>query len=126
MSETDFYLKDESYGIIGCCMEVHSQLGCGFLEAIYQEALAIEFSQSGVPYQQQKELQIAYKGTHLEKKYIADFICYNKVIVEIKAVSELTDIHYAQLFNYLRATNIKLGLLFNFGRKSLQYKRIIL
>jgi len=126
MTTNNFYLKDENYKVIGCCMEVHKQLGSGFLEAVYQETLAIEFSEAEVPYFEQEELQIKYKGNYLDKTYIADFICFDEIIVELKAVSELADIHYAQYFNYLRATELKLGLLINFGSKSLEYKRIIL
>ena len=126
MTVSNYYLKDESYEVIGCCMEVHTQLGSGFLEAVYQEALTLEFAEAEIPYFEQAELQIKYKGNYLEKTYVADFICFDEIIVELKAVKELSDIHYAQLLNYLKATGLKLGLLINFGSKSLQYKRVIL
>ena len=125
MEDEHYLLKKESYDIIGCCMEVHRQLGSGFLEAVYQEALEVEFSGADLPFVAQEEIRILYKGKYLDKKYVADFICFDDIIVEIKAVSILTDIHYAQLFNYLKATNFRLGILINFGTKSLQYKRII-
>ena len=107
--------KDEVYEIIGAAMEVHSELGCGFLEAVYQEALAIEFQNRDIPYEDQKKLKIWYKDELLKKEYAADFFCHNKRIVEIKALSEISNNHKAQLLNYLKATNFKLGLLINFG-----------
>ena len=117
--------KEESYKIIGACMEVHKVLGPGFLEAVYQEALAIEFSHQGIPFEQEKELTITFKGIELEKKYNADFVCYGKIILETKAVKELCDNHRAQIINYLKATKMKLGLLVNFGEPSLKYERFI-
>jgi GxxExxY protein len=116
--------KDESYKIIGACMEVHNTLGCGFLEAVYQEALAIEFEKRGIPYIREAELNIEYKDTVLSKKYNADFICYDKIILEIKALSELISVHQAQVINYLKATKLKLGILVNFGEESLNYIRL--
>jgi GxxExxY protein len=123
---TEILFKEESFKIIGACMEVHKQLGAGFLEPVYQEALAVELSQQGIPYEKEKELSITYKGIPLVKKYIADFICYNKIILEIKALNKLTSEHEAQILNYLKATGIKLGLLVNFGGPSLKSKRIVL
>lgn len=117
--------KEESYKIIGACMEVHRELGNGFLEAVYQEALAIEFRHQGIPFEQEKELTITFKGIELEKKYNADFVCYGKIILETKAVKELCDNHRAQIINYLKATKMKLGLLVNFGEPSLKYERFI-
>ena len=117
--------KDESYKIIGACMEVHNELGCGFLEAIYQEALAIEFSIQNIPFQREHELDIYYKGELLNKKYYPDFICFNKIIVELKALSALASDHEAQVLNYLKATGYKLGILVNFGETSLKYKRLV-
>lgn len=121
----DYIFKEECYQIIGCAMEVHRQLGNGFLEAVYQEALGIEFDNQNIPFQYEVELRISYKGEYLTKKYYADFICYDEIIVELKAISELTENHYKQLFNYLKATGKQLGLLINFGGESLEYKRII-
>ena len=116
--------KEESYKIIGACMEVHNTLGCGFLEAVYQEALAIEFEKRGIPYIREAELNIEYKGIILSKKYNADFICYDKIIVETKALTELLTVHQSQVINYLNATKLKLGLLVNFGEESLNYLRL--
>lgn len=124
--ENNIIYKDESYKIIGACMAVHNTLGCGFLEAVYQEALAIEFKKRKIPFEQEKRLEIFYKGVLLQKEYIADFICYDKIIVELKALSQLNNEHFAQILNYLKITDFKLGLLVNFGTPSLQYKRIVL
>jgi len=106
-------------------MEVHSVLGGGMLEAIYQEALAVELKNKRISFEKEKELSVTYKGVQLDKKYKADFVCYNEIIVELKAVSELTDAHMAQVINYLKITGNKLALLVNFGKESLEYKRII-
>ena len=121
----DLIYKEESYKIIGACMEVHKILGPGFLEAVYQEALAIEFRKRDIPFMREKELVINYKGEKLNKKYYADFICYEKIIVETKALSNLTDDHLGQVLNYLKATQFKLGILVNFGQPKLEYKRIV-
>ena len=121
----DLIYKEESYKIIGACMEVHRELGPGFLEAVYQEALAIEFKKQNIPFEQEKVLSIVYKDIELEKKYVADFFCYGKIILETKAVKELCDNHRAQIINYLKATKFKLGLLVNFGEPSLKYERFI-
>ena len=117
--------KEESYKIIGACMEVHRELGPGFLEAVYQEALEIEFKNQGIPYEREKELKIHFKGTELRKRYNADFICYGKIILETKAAKELCDNHRAQIINYLKATKMKLGLLVNFSEPSLKYERFV-
>lgn len=118
--------KDEAYQIIGACMEVHRELGCGFLEVVYQEALEIEFQARNIPYTREKILRIQYKDKILKKEYSADFICFDKIIVELKALSELNSEHESQVLNYLKATGFKLGILVNFGQKSLEYKRLIL
>ena len=123
---TEIVYKKESYNIIGLCMEVHRELGCGFLEQVYQEALEIQLIENHILYVREAELPITFKGRILNKKYFADFICYKKIIIELKTVSELNEIHEAQVFNYLKATGYKLGLLINFGRKSLNYKRIVI
>lgn len=117
--------KDESYKIIGACMEVHKVLGPGFLEAVYQEALEIEFKNQSIPYEREKEIKIYFKGIELRKRYNADFVCYEKIILENKALSNLTDDHLGQVLNYLKATQFKLGLLVNFGQPKLEYKRIV-
>ena len=93
--------KEESYKIIGACMEVHKVLGAGFLEAVYQEALEIEFKNQCIPFEREKELKIYFKGIELRKRYNADFVCYEKIIVETKALSNLTDDHLGQVLNYL-------------------------
>ncbi len=118
--------EDKTYKIIGACMEVHKQLGNGFLEAVYQEALEEEFRLSGIPYEREKRLQIKYKDKVLSKYYMADFICYNSIIIELKALSQITNEHKSQVLNYLKATNNKVGLLVNFGTISLQHKRLVL
>jgi GxxExxY protein len=122
---TEFLFKEECYKIIGCAMEVHKILGNGFLEAVYQEALEIEFIKQNVPFLREKEIRIEYKGITLNKKYCADFLCFEEIIVELKALSEMAENNYKQLFNYLKATGLKLGLIINFGTESLEYKRII-
>jgi len=106
-------------------MDVHSTLGCGFLEAVYQEALLIELRKRGIPTKKEVKLEINYKGQTLSKYYEADFICYDKIIVEIKALSELSGIDEAQIINYLKATGLKIGLLINFGAESLEHKRLL-
>lgn len=118
--------KDECYRIVGACMEVHRVLGCGFLEGVYQEALELELMELAIPYAKECDLKISYKDKFLQKFYKADFICYSKIILEIKALDSLTTGHEAQLLNYLKATGLKLGLLVNFGEKSFAYKRMIL
>ena len=122
---SEIILKDESYNIIGACMAVHRELGCGFLEAVYQEALEEEFKLRNIPYIREQLLTITYKGKLLNKKYQADFVCYDNIIVELKALSELNSTHQSQLINYLKASNIKLGLLVNFGQRSLETKRVV-
>lgn len=118
--------KNESYQIIGACFEVYNEMGCGFFEAVYQECLEIQFSEQGLPFTSQSPLELSFKGRVLQQKYVPDFICYEKIVVEIKAVKELCDEHRAQVHNYLHATGYKLGLLVNFGHyPKLQYERIV-
>ena len=126
MNDRTFLYKDECYRIIGACMAVHRELGHGFLEPVYQEALAIELDYQGIPFVREQELNIKYRGIELNKIYKADFVCYNGIIVELKAISELSNDHIAQLINYLKATNLKVGLLINFGTSSLEHKRLVL
>lgn len=125
MSE-EYIFKKECYDLIGCCMDIHKELGCGFLEVVYQEALEIELVEKEIDFEREVELGIVYKGKQLDKKYYADFLCFDEVIVELKAVKTLDDIHTAQVLNYLKATGKRVGLLINFGATSLQYKRFIL
>lgn len=107
-------------------MEVHKTLGPGFLEPVYQEALTLELTEAKIPFIKEKTLNVWYKEKLLNKKYIADFVCFDEIIVELKAVESLCPEHIAQVLNYLKTTGKKLGLLINFGSKSLQYKRVIL
>jgi len=124
-SVNDILFKDESYKIIGACMAVHHELGNGFLEAVYQEALEIEFQLQQIPYKREVELELFYKDQILEKKYQADFICFNEIIIELKALSALESSHKSQVINYLKATDLQLGLLINFGQASFASQRII-
>jgi GxxExxY protein len=119
--------EDLTYAIRGACFEVYKHMGCGFLEAVYQECLSIEFEEQGIPFQAQKELALDYKGRRLTQNYIPDLICDDKIIVEIKAVKEINKEHKAQVLNYLHGTQFNLGLLVNFGHyPQLECKRIIL
>jgi len=123
--EEDYLYESETYKIIGAMMEVHKTLGCGFLEAVYQEALAIEFDLRNIPYVREKKLILFYKDVKLEKFYVPDFLCYEKIVVDLKALSALTTTHDSIMINYLNATRLKVGLLGNFGEKSLKYKRLV-
>lgn len=123
MAEKILY-PDESYNIIGVALEVHNTLGCGFTEPLYQEAFEKELQLRNIPYEREKTFYVTYKGLELEKEFRADFVCYNKIIVELKAVSDFAEEHYAQVYNYLKASGLQLGLLINFGKKRLEYKRI--
>ncbi|MBR1834708.1 MAG: GxxExxY protein [Bacteroidales bacterium] len=119
--------KQESYNIIGAAFQVYNQLGFGFLEAVYQECLELEFIKRGIPYAREQELKIKYDGIELRQTYKADFVCYGEIIVELKAVSMLDPSHRAQVYNYLHATGYRLGLLLNFGSDSeLERERIVL
>ena len=113
--KTNLLYEAESYQIVGACFEVYREKGCGFLEAVYQECMEVELRVRGVPFIPQKSLALEYKGFPLRTKYEPDFVCHDKIIVELKAVSELADEHRAQVQNYLKATGFKLGLLVNFG-----------
>ncbi|MBJ2176157.1 GxxExxY protein [Aureibaculum sp. A20] len=123
---TKLLFKEESYKIIGLCMEVHKELGKGFSEIIYGDSLEIEFKKNNINYSREKRFKIVYKGVTLPHYYIADFIVDDKIIVEIKAIESLTGSHLKQTLNYLAASKINLGLLVNFGEDSLNYKRVIL
>jgi len=115
-----------TYAIIGAAMEVHRQLGCGFLEPVYQEALACEFTRRQVPYCREVKLPIFYKDIRLKTPYKVDFICFDEIAVELKALAHLSGTEEAQLINYLKASGNEIGLLLNFGVRSLVYKRFIL
>jgi len=123
---TELIYKDESYRIVGACFEVYREKGCGFLEPVYQECMEIELRLQGVPFVPQKPLALEYKGCPLRSKYQPDFVCYDRIVLEIKAVTELTDEHRAQVLNYLKATELRLGLLVNFGHyPKAQVERIV-
>ncbi len=118
--------KEECYKIVGACMEVHNTLGCGFLESVYHDALTIEFGNREIPFVSEKVFEVTYKGALLSPTYKADFVCYDSIIVELKALTLLTSDHASQIMNYLKASHLKLGLLINFGTHSLQYQRFVL
>ena len=113
--ETEIVFKEESYRILGACFEVYKEKGNGFLEAVYQECLAIEFAQQDIPFVEKPRLRLDYKGHDLRQTYEPDFVCFYGIIVEIKAVKSLADEHRAQVINYLKATGKQLGMLVNFG-----------
>ena len=120
-----FLYKDETYAIQGAIFEVYRTLGCGFLEAVYQQALEVELTQRNIPFVPQAEIKVEYKGVKLDQTYRADLICYDKIILELKAVQNLLPEHEAQLQNYLRATQMRVGLLVNFGHyPRVEIKRI--
>jgi GxxExxY protein len=112
---TTIIFKDEVYAIQGAIFEVYREMGCGFLEPVYQECLEKEFNMRGIPFESQKELRMSYKGEVLNLTYKPDLICYERIIVELKSVKAIDDVHRAQVFNYLKATGLRLGLLANFG-----------
>ena len=120
------FLKEESFKIIGLCMEVHNQLGAGFLEIVYKDALEYEFKKGNIPYAREKKIEVNYKGIILPHNFYADFVVYNEIILEIKCASNLCDADIAQCLNYLKVSQCKLALLVNFGEKSLVHKRIVL
>lgn len=115
-----------TYKIIGAAMEVHRQLGCGFLEPIYQEAFALELKSREIPYSREQRFPVSYKGRYLQNHYRPDFICFDSVIVELKALSSLSSVEESQIINYLKVTGYHTGLLLNFGGKSLQQRRFVL
>lgn len=123
---TEILYKEESYKIVGACFEVYREKGCGFLEPVYQECMEIELRLQGILYVPKKSLALEYKGCPLRSTYEPDFICYDKIVLELKAVTELADEHRAQVQNYLKATGFKLGLLVNFGHyPKAQVERIV-
>jgi GxxExxY protein len=119
-------LRDpQTFAVIGAAFEVHKQLGQGFLEAVYQEALEIEFAESGIPFTRECALPVLYKGRSLTCSYRADFVCFDQLIVEVKALRAITSVEEAQVINYLKATGIQRGLLLNVGTPSLPHKRLV-
>ena len=113
-----------TYSIIGAAMEVHRQLGCGFTEKVYQDALEHELVLRKIPYQREARMQVTYKDKVLASEFVPDFVCYNQIIVELKAAEELTSLHQAQAINYANVANMKVALLINFGAELLEYKRL--
>ncbi len=123
---TDSYLYEvECRAIIGAAFDVHNELGHGFLENVYQEALMFEFQEKGIQFLKEQRLLIRYKGHLLDKYYIADFLCFEKIIIEVKACESIKTEHVGQVLNYLKATQLQLALILNFGAKSVQIKRIV-
>lgn len=124
---TELLYREEVYAIVGAAMEVYNELGPGFLEAIYQEALEVEMGMRQIPFKAQRPMVVTYKGRPLTKTYVPDLLCYDKVLVELKALERLSAIEQAQIHNYLHGTRCELGLLLNFGaRDKLEYKRLVL
>jgi GxxExxY protein len=122
----DLIYKDQVFAIIGAAIEVHRQLGHGFLEPVYQEAMEIEVSARGIPFAAQQRIQIRYKEHILNKEYVADMVCYDRIIVEFKALDCLTGKEEAQVINYLKSTGFKVGVLINFGSQGkLEWKRLV-
>jgi GxxExxY protein len=118
--------RDESYATMGACFEVYKEMGCGFLEGVYQECLAIEFALRQIPFIPQSPLELNYKGQSLQQMYLPDFICFANIVLEINSVTKLDDVHRAQIHNYLKATGHWLGLLVNFGHHPLlEHERIV-
>ena len=122
----NFLLKEETYKIIGLAMEVHKTLGKGFLEIVYKDALELEFQWANVPYSRETPFKIEYKGSPLKRFYTADFVGYEKIIVEVKAQALVIDENYKQTINYLAVSKLTVGLILNFGEESLTFKRVIL
>jgi len=123
---TEIIYKEESFRIIGLCMEVHNNLGKGFLEIVYKDALEYEFRKNNIPFEREKEYEVNYKDIILPHKFYADFVVFNKIILEVKGMAGIADENIAQTLNYLKVSGLKLGLIVNFGELSLQYKRVVL
>ena len=121
----DIIQKEEYYKIVGICMEVHRHLGGGLLEIVYKDALEYEFTKNNIPFEREKEYFIEYKDIVLPHKFYADFVVYDDIILEVKAVKDIIDVHIAQTLNYIRLINGRLGIIANFNSRSLEHKRII-
>lgn len=122
----DLILKEEAYKIIGICMEVHNNLGAGFLEIVYKDALELEFRRAGIAYEREKEYVVNYKGVVLPHKFYADFVVFGQVILEVKCMAGIADEHVAQAINYLKVSGNRLALIVNFGEMKLNCRRIVL
>lgn len=122
---SNLFYRDESFNIRGALFAVYNELGCGYLERVYQDALEVELRLRNIPYEREKTIQITYKGEPLGEPYRADFVCYGKIIVELKAVSEILGVHRAQVVHYLKATKMRLGFLVNFGEEHVNIERIV-
>lgn len=122
---SDIFYKEESYKIVGICMEVHNQLGMGFKEAVYKDALEVEFKNAQIPFIREKQFKIEYKGILLPHKYFADFIVFDVILLEVKSTSLIVNSFVAQTINYLKASGMRLGIIANFGENSFTYKRVI-
>ncbi|WP_299395490.1 GxxExxY protein [uncultured Gelidibacter sp.] len=118
--------KDESYAIVGVLFDVYNNLGSGFSEIVYKDALEYEFTQLHIPFEREKEYQVAYKNVYLKHKFYADFVLFDKIILEIKSISNLNDAHTSQCINYLKVSDCKLAILANFHKNLLDHKRIVL
>lgn len=123
---TEIFYKEESYAVIGICMEVYNFLGNGFLEIVYKDALEYEFQKAGIPYEREKVYDVNYKGKILPHLFYADFVVYDKIILEVKSTSEIRDLFKAQAMNYLKVSQNSLAIIVNFGKLSLEYKRIVM
>jgi GxxExxY protein len=122
---TEIFLKEESYKLIGLCMKVHRELGPGFKEIVYKDALELELQANNIPYIREKPFKVNYRGLSLKRKYCPDFIVYNAILLEAKAVSMIIDRFITDTLNYLKTTELKLGIIANFGERSFKYKRVI-
>ncbi len=123
--EQDIIYKEEAFAIVGKCMEVHRHLGHGFLEILYKDALELEFREAGIPYSRETKFEVHYKKWLLPHQYFADFTTYDKIILEVKSMDGLHDDLIARTINYLKVSGYQLGLLVNFGKRSLEYRRIV-
>jgi GxxExxY protein len=123
---SNLILKQESYTLMGVCMEVHNQLGAGFLEIVYKDALEYEFKKAGIPFEREKMYEVRYKDVILPHKFYADFVVYDSIILEIKGVNAISDQAVAQAINYLKVSNNPLAIIVNFGELRLNYKRLVL
>ena len=123
----EMILAEETYALVGAAMDVYYRLGTGFLEPVYQQALAIELKLRNIPFRPQGRFQIEYKGHFLEKEYVADFVCFDQIIVEIKALNQLSPVDWSQILNYLKVSKLRVGLLFNFGSNGrLEWKKLVI